>query len=161
MYREIKAEITVAAKIDEVWQAWTTDDGAQTFFAPKSNILADSGGSYELFFDLKAKKGEQGAENMKILAIQPKKMLSFTWNNPPHLASIRNQLTHVTVWFEKMDDSTTKVILHHDGWGSGEIWDQAFDYFTRAWQYIVLARLRYRFKKGPIDWDNPPKLANR
>ena len=44
------------------------------------------------------------------------------------------------------------VTLTHDGWGVGEEWDQAFDYFTNAWRDIVLPRLKRRFALGPIDW---------
>jgi hypothetical protein len=48
----------------------------------------------------------------------------------------------------------TKVRLTHLGWGEGGEWDQAFAYFTQAWQ-VVLGRLAHRFSVGPIDWNNP------
>ncbi len=34
--------------------------------------------------------------------------------------------------------------------------DEAYDYLVRAWSDIVLPRLKYRFEKGPVDWNNPP-----
>ena len=34
---------------------------------------------------------------------------------------------------------------------------RAFEYFERAWGQVVLPRLRYRFERGPIDWDQRPE----
>ena len=49
--------------------------------------------------------------------------------------------------------ASTRVRLHHVGWGDGGEWDQAHGYFTRAWGQ-VLGQLRRRFESGPIDWSD-------
>jgi hypothetical protein len=41
---------------------------------------------------------------------------------------------------------------------AGGEWDQAYEYFQRAWNRVVLPRLKYRFAVGPIDWQHPPDL---
>ncbi len=71
---------------------------------------------------------------------------------------IRGQKTHVSVYFNKIDENNTEVNLIHDGWGDDEEWNKVFDYFDRAWGKIVLPRLKYRFENGPVDWKNPPKF---
>ena len=91
-----------------------------------------------------------------VLAFQPGRMLAFTWNAPPHLPEVRGHMTHVIVRLSEVDPETTRVSLTHDGWGDGGEWDQAFDYFSRAWAKVVLPRLVYRFRTGPVDWKNPP-----
>jgi hypothetical protein len=96
---------------------------------------------------------------MHLLAIQPKQLLSFTWNAPPELPSVRGQMTHVAIRFYPLGEDSTKVTLLHDGWGRGGEWDQAYDYFERAWLKLVLPRLKYRFSVDPLDWDNPPGVA--
>ena len=116
------------------------------------------GGKYEMLFDLEAAPGDQGGEGVIILAIQPPRMLSFTWNAPPEIPDIRAQRTHVTVRLDAVDSNRTRVSLIHDGWGEGAGWDGAYDYFERAWKRVVLPRLRYRFEHGPIDWNHPPDL---
>ncbi|MCJ7716477.1 MAG: SRPBCC domain-containing protein, partial [Anaerolineales bacterium] len=93
--QNISCEITVPAAVPEVWQAWTTEAGVESFFSLKSKIDLRPGGAYEMFFNLKAKQGEQGGEGMIIMAIQPEKMLSFTWNAPPNLLQVRGHMTHV------------------------------------------------------------------
>ena len=79
-------------------------------------------------------------------------MLSFTWNAPPQLPEARKQRTVVILRLQPEGAGATRVRLHHVGWGTGGEWDQAFDYFTRAWPN-VLGNLRKRFVDGqPIDW---------
>ena len=61
----------------------------------------------------------KGADDMRFMALQPKKMISFDWNAPPHLPEARAQRTFVVVRFEPLDEHSTRVTLHHTGWGDG------------------------------------------
>jgi uncharacterized protein YndB with AHSA1/START domain len=158
MIKSIQLEVTIPATRSELWQAWTTEEGVKTFFAPECRIDLRPGGAYELYFNLDAPVGDRGSEGMIILALQPERMLSFTWNAPPSLPSVRGEMTHVVVRFEEIDPKSTEVSLIHDGWGEGGEWDQAYEYFIRAWGEVVFPRLRYRFVNGPVDWNNPPTL---
>lgn len=153
--RIIQCEATVAAPIQAVWDAWTTNEGASTFFAPQANISAQPGGPYEIFFNPDAPKGTRGAEGMLVLAVQEPLFLSFTWNAPPHLPTVRGQYTHVEIRLQSISENSTHVTLEHGGWGTGGEWESAFDYFVRAWGKVVLPRLVQRFESGPIDWNNP------
>jgi uncharacterized protein YndB with AHSA1/START domain len=157
--RVIRDEVVVDATVDEVWEAWTTEAGIRSFFAPACNVNLRVDGLYEILFNPDAPPGERGAEGMRVLAFQPQAMLAFTWNAPPHLSEVRGQLTHVLVRLRGRQDGRTQVTLTHSGWGEGGQWDEAFAYFERAWGHIVLPRLRYRFSEGPVDWSNPPRLA--
>jgi uncharacterized protein YndB with AHSA1/START domain len=156
--RAITGEIVVPANVHDVWQAWVSEAGVLSFFAPACRIDPRPGGAYEILFDLEAAPGQQGGEGMIFLSLQPPRMLSFTWNAPPELPEVRSQLTHVTIWLEPLDDQRTRVTLRHDGWGEGGQWEQAFEYFQRAWLKVVLPRLKYRFVVGPVDWENRPSL---
>lgn len=149
--RSIDKEVEVAASVDQVWDAWTTRDGIRSFFAPDANIDARVGGAFQIYIDPLAEPGLKGADEMRFMALQPKKMISFDWNAPPHLAQARKQRTFVVVRFEPVSDKVTRVTLHHTGWGSGGEWDKAFDYFERAWP-SVLGNLKKRFDGQPQDW---------
>ena len=156
--RAIHLEIEINASISDIWNAWTTKEGIQSFFSPDCFVEFKVGGCYENYFNPDAKVGERGGEGNKILAIQNETMFSFSWNAPPHLPDVRNQRTHVCIRFTKIEKNKTKISLYHDGWGTGGQWDEAFEYFQIAWGKIVLPRLIYRFESGPIDWNNLPKL---
>ncbi len=150
--REIVAEVSVPAPLAEVWAAWTTEEGVRSFFAPECRIALRPGGAYEMFFDLDAEPGNRGGEEMVLLALQPPVMLSFTWNAPPSLPEVRLQRTHVVVRLRETATGETLVTLRHDGWGEGGAWDAAFEYFSRVWGGVVLARLKRRFEVGPVAW---------
>ena len=152
--RAIDKEVVVNATLDQAWEAWTTREGIRSFFAPDAVVEPRVGGAFHIHMDPGGAPGMKGADDMRYMALQPKKMLSFDWNAPPHLTEARAQRTFVVVRFAAVDDKTTRVTLHHTGWGEGGQWDQAFAYFQRAWG-IVLGRLEHRFSKGPIDWEKP------
>ncbi len=149
--RAIDKEVVVAATVDDVWDAWTTRAGIVGFFAPDAIVEARPGGAFHIHFDPYAQAGAKGADDMRFLALQPKRMLSFDWNAPPHLPEARSQRTVVVVRLEPVTEKSTRVRLHHTGWGDGGQWDQAYTYFERAWTN-VLANLGKRFATGPIDW---------
>jgi hypothetical protein len=48
---QVRVEATVAAAVASVWRAWTTSQGAETFFAERANIDLRLGGPYEIFFN--------------------------------------------------------------------------------------------------------------
>ncbi len=169
--RAIDEKVTVKASVDDVWKAWTTSAGIKTFFAPDANVELRVDGPFQIFMNPLAEPGLRGADDMKIIGFQDKKMLSFTWNAPPSLPEARKQRTIVIVRFVARGDSLTDVSIHHIGWGSGSVgggvggsagvsgssegndgeWDKAFDYFGKAWPK-VLANLKKRFDDGPVDW---------
>jgi len=157
--RTVVGQVTVPAGLADVWAAWTTEEGVRSFFAPSCRIELAPDGPYEIFFNPNAPAGQRGGEGLRVLAVQPQKMFSFTWNAPPTLPDVRGQRTHVILRFDEVGPKSTRVTLRHDGWGDGGQWDEAFQYFNRAWNKVVLQRLQYRFEHGPVDWQNPPVLG--
>jgi len=149
--RAIDKTIDVNASVDDVWDAWTSRAGIVSFFAPDAKVDPRVGGAFEIYIDPDAPPGSKGADDMRFMALQPKQMLSFTWNAPPHLPEARAQRTFVVLRFQPIGDKQTRVTLHHVGWGDGGEWDKAYAYFDKAWGG-VLANLKKRFDQGPQDW---------
>lgn len=150
--RAIVKEVVVAASPQQAWDAWTTREGIVSFFAPDARIEPRVGGAFAIYIDPQAEPGKKGADDMRFMALQPPKMLSFDWNAPPSLPEARQQRTFVVVRIEPVADGQTRVTLTHTGWGDGGEWDKAYAYFDRAWGN-VLANLRKRFETGqPMDW---------
>jgi uncharacterized protein YndB with AHSA1/START domain len=149
--RAIDKEVTVPAPIDAVWQAWTTSAGIESFIAPEAVVVAKVGGAFHIHFDPYAEPGMKGADDMRFMALQRPTMLSFDWNAPPSLPEARQQRTFVIVRLADVDGKSTRVTLHHTGWGHGGEWDKTYAYFDRAWS-AVLANLKKRYDDGPLDW---------
>ena len=149
--KAIEKSVIVNASLDEVWQAWTTREGIVSFFAPDAKVEPRVGGAFQVYMDPGAAPGMKGADDMRFLALQPKQMISFDWNAPPHLAEARQQRTFVIVRFAPVTDKSTRVSLHHTGWGEGGEWDKTYAYFNGSWG-AVLGNLQKRFDQGPQDW---------
>jgi uncharacterized protein YndB with AHSA1/START domain len=149
--RAIDKEVIVAAPILAVWQTWTTKAGIESFFAPEAEIEPKVGGAFHIHINPYGEPGTKGADDMRFMALQEPTMLSFDWNAPPSLPEIRKQRTFVVVRLADVDGRSTRVRLHHTGWGDGGEWDKTYAYFDRAWGN-VLANLKKRHESGPVDW---------
>jgi uncharacterized protein YndB with AHSA1/START domain len=154
--RSIEKEVLVPAPVRDVWHAWTTNEGARTFFSAHTNIYAKLGAPYEIYFVPEKPYGKQGCEGCRVHSLVPMKLLAFTWNSPPQFPSIREPNLHTIVYlrFEE-EGGATRLRFSQVGWGEGDEWQQVYEYFEKAWD-SVLGRLRVRFTHGPIDWSNPP-----
>ena len=140
--RLLHKEVRVDAPIEDVWRAWTTEDGLE-FISQKSNVQMEIGGPYEWFLDLEPDEhGKRGGEGAVIHAFLPPEMLAFSWTFPPSIPSLRSSgaTTQVVVRLREVDGGT-QVDFRHFGWQEGEDWDLGYEYFDNAWD-LVLARLK-------------------
>ena len=113
--RAVDKGVVIRATVDEAWAAWTTRSGIVAFFAADARIEPRVGGAFQIHIDPGAPPCPKGAEDLRYLALQPKQMLSFTWNAPPSLRDIRPQRTFVVVRLSPVDAATRRVTLHHTG----------------------------------------------
>ena len=153
MERAISFSIELAAPVRSVWDAWTTPEGIRSFFAPDCNIELKVDGKYEVFFDVEKPYGLMGSEGMRVMAIEPLRMLSFTWNAPPEIPTIRGQRTQVALYFEPLGAEKTKLTLINCGYGTSPDWQKTREYFERAWSKVVLPRLAQYMDGKPQVWD--------
>jgi len=154
--RILALSIEINAPLDSVWSRWTTNSGRAKFFAPSSKMELTTLGYMEILFRPQAPEGQRGAENNRVLAVQDRKMLSFTWDAPPQFPDIRNQRTIVVIRFYKIADNKTLVTAHQMGWGTGKDWDTVYNYFAQAWSGFVLPNLKYSLEVGPVDLTDFP-----
>lgn len=154
--RIISMSIDINAPLDSVWSRWTTDSGRSKFFAPASVMELSTLGLLEIYFSPQSPKGQRGAENNRVMAVQDKQMLSFTWDAPEQFKDIRNQRTMVVIRFYPIEANKTKVTLSQMGWGNGPDWDKTYHYFVKAWSGFVLPNLKYSLEVSPIDWNKIP-----
>jgi uncharacterized protein YndB with AHSA1/START domain/uncharacterized protein YciI len=144
--------VEVAGALAAVWTAWTTGEGARTFFSSNVDIDLRPGGRYEVLFRMESPEGQRGSEDCRVLSYLPNSMLSLEWNAPPDFGELRDQRTIIVIEFQSITPDRTRVRLTHHGWGDGEEWQKLFLYFDRAWTY-VLGNLKKRFDTGPLNWN--------
>lgn len=151
--RTLYHEIVVSAPLEDVWAAWTTTEGVNSFFTPNADVELRVGGKYEMYFDMAAEPGVRGAEGCHVLSFLPMTMLSYEWNAPPSIPNLRNAgvQTWVVMEFEPLEDNRVRIKHTMLGIGEGEDWDKYVAYFDRAWTNVLDA-CKQRFERGPVDW---------
>lgn len=142
--------------LETVWDTWTTAAGVRSFFARGSVVEPRIDGEYSVLFFPDNAAGTRGAEGMRIVAFEPRQRFAVTWNHPPQFSTIKDQRALVEYRFRELEDCGTEVRVKHFGWGQGDEWVKAREYFAGAW-VTVLNRLEYRFQHGPLDWDELPE----
>jgi uncharacterized protein YndB with AHSA1/START domain len=156
--RVLRTEMVLAAPVAQVWDLWTTEKGVTSFFSPGARIEPRVDGAYGIYFNPSAPPGSRGGDGLRIVVFEPNKRLAFTWNAPPDQPYVRAQRTIVYVDLEPAAGDKTRLTFTHTGWGRGQEWDRAYDYFDQAWRTFVLPHLQYRVAHGPIDWSNRPTV---
>lgn len=156
--RAIRKELLVRGRLEEVWNAWTTTEGAMRFFAPRAKIELGILCPYEVYFysDSESPRGSQGSEDCRILSYVPCEMLSFEWSAPPEFPNVRKQkASWIVIQLVRENDGFVRIRLSHLGWEEGDEWNKVHEYFVRAWD-VVLGRLEHVLSTGQqIDWETP------
>lgn len=141
--REVRHERVIPLPRAEVWALWSSTAGITRWLVDEATIELRPGGAYELHFDGDAPRGSRGSETCRVLSFLPGRMLSFTWNAPPHLVRTRPQHTWVVVELADASEGT-RVVVTHTGWPASGLrddpqWEETRAYFDRAWQGVLAA----------------------
>lgn len=126
----------------QAFRYFTHNELVEAFFTVKANVEPRVGGKYELDWDPE-NTPEQSTIGCRITALTESQLLAFDWKGPPPHAQVLNHadpLTHVTLAFIPAEDSpstATAVHILHSGWGSGDAWQAARDYFDQAWIQVL------------------------
>lgn len=146
--RVVRAEVSVAARRSEVWAAWTTRAGLESFLAERARVELAPDGPFEIEFDRGAPAGQRGSEGCRVLSYVPEEVLSVSWNAPPKFGPLREERTFVVIQLRDDGPERTRVTVTQAGFGTGEGWEAVASYFDKAWPF-VLANLAKRFEKPP------------
>lgn len=138
----VYTETYVETDVETVWDDWTTQDGLESFFAPKAIVEGKLGGAYEVWFLPDAPKGQRGAEDGVLLGWQDDsadgtRMIQFTWRMPPYMPEIVDSMTVVQIWMIPTDKDETRVRLFHTGFGDTPKWLEAEQYFETSWRAVL------------------------
>lgn len=139
--RPVVVERYVDAAPREVYRLWTTAEGIAQFLGPTAIVGDGVGGPYEYQFLDDAPDGLRGGEGCRLLALEPDRLVVFTWNSPPGFAT-RGQHTWVVLGLQQMGGGT-RVRLAHWGHGVGAEWDVNREYFGSAWARVLDALEAY------------------
>ncbi|MHA2288239.1 MAG: SRPBCC family protein [Promethearchaeota archaeon] len=137
MQKIIQIEIELNCDVNQAYNFFTINEKLESWLPEKAEVEPKVGGKYELFWDPQNRE-INSTIGCKITSIEKNKFLSFEWKGPEKLQSIMNfcdPLTHVVVIFTPSlyDHKKTLVYLFHTGWRDAPEWQEARNYFEKAW----------------------------
>jgi uncharacterized protein YndB with AHSA1/START domain len=142
--RPLRHEVVVEAPVAEVWAAWTTQRGLESWLARNAKVDLKPGGRYET--NAFGEIGEPGTVEMRVLAFEPERMLALSTSAPPdefpEVAAAEDTWAVVSLY--PVDETSTRVEYTMLGWREGAEWDKARKFFDQADRYL-LEMLRRRF----------------
>ncbi len=142
--RPLVHEAVIEAPIAEVWTAWATERGLESWLAKSAKVNLEPGGRYAT--NGFAEVGKPGTVEMQVIAFDPGHMLAFTTSAPPdafpEVADAED--TWAVVSLSAIDEAHTRVVYSMLGWREGDEWDEARQFFEQANAY-VLSLLEQRF----------------
>lgn len=106
-------EETINASVDEVWAAWTTKAGLQTWMAPIVEVDFRVGGTFQTNYNPQEKIGAPGTIENTIIAYDPKRMLSIKVTKAPAGFPFPNAIKNVwtIIYFSEVSPSSTNVTI--------------------------------------------------
>jgi len=142
--RILRTEAVVPAPVGEVWKAFTTKEGVQSWMVPVAEVVLRLGGTLKTNYNPQAKIGDPGTIVHHILSYEPERMLATRFTAPegaPPAAQVA-QATWVVYRFEPLSAQTTRVTVTMVGWGTGAAWDESYDFFKRGneWEMRQLVK---------------------
>lgn len=134
----------------EAFRLFSTSEGLATWLVGAADVEARTGGKYELFWD-PADRENDSTIGCKVTAMDPDRLLAFEWKGPrqyKHFMNEADPLTHVVVAFSPDADGTV-VHLVHSGWRGTPEWEEARQWFDRAWEQAFMRLQEKTSADGP------------
>ncbi len=142
--KALRFEVVVPASLDEVWTAFTTQAGLQSWLWKDARVDLRPGGDWIVQYTPTATGGGT------IVSLVPRAEVVMRALAPERFPTVRRERTTATFRFEAAG-AATRVTLLQTGWHTGAEWDAAYEYLAKG-NAQLLTQLRERFVSGPIDW---------
>jgi len=142
------SEGVIAAPVDQVWAAWTTTEGLKAWVAPHADITLELDGRMRTNYSPEGRLGDAGTIENRILAFEPRRMLSIRVAKPPENFPFRERVGEMwtILYFEPTADGKTKLRIVGLGFGADET-AQKMRAFFQAGNDYTLTMLQKRFSQ--------------
>jgi uncharacterized protein YndB with AHSA1/START domain len=139
----------VDAPLGQVWKAWATPEGLQSWMAPHARIEMRIGGLMQANYDKDGTLGDAKTIENVVLSFEPERMISIKVSKPPERFPFPTAIKAMwtVIYFEPVDDEHTKVRVVSMGFDESEE-SQKMRAFFRQGNAMTLAALQKQYSKG-------------
>jgi uncharacterized protein YndB with AHSA1/START domain len=145
-------EGVVAAAVGEVWAAFTTGKGQESWLAAHSEVELKVGGRMRTHYDPKGVIGDPKTIENEIICYDPERMLSIKVTKAPEGFLFPNAVKGMwtVIYFEAVSPQTTRVRIVGLGFGDDEESLKMRAFFDRG-NAFTLKKLQERFAPKTSD----------
>jgi len=139
-------EGVVNAPLDQVWAAYTTKAGLESWMAAHAEIELKIGGTMRVRYDPRGTVDDSKAIQNTILSYEPMRMLSFKVTKAPEGFPFPNAIKNMwtVVYFEAQGEKATRVRGVSLGFGNDDESQKMREFFNRG-NAVTLEELQKRF----------------
>jgi uncharacterized protein YndB with AHSA1/START domain len=145
--QEVQDEID--APVEEVWRAFTTKEGIESWMVPMAEIDLRIGGVMRTNYNAAGRLGDPNTITNTILSYDPMRMLSIKATgapaNFPYKKALENMWT--VIYFEPLPSNRTRVRVVGLGYGEDSEAQMMREFFKKG-NAITLEHLKKRFAKS-------------
>lgn len=132
-------EFEIDASVDDVWKAFTTNEGVQSWVAPLADVDLRIGGKWRANYNEDGKLGDESTIENTILCFDPKRMISLKATGFPEgfqFAEAAKE-TWSIFYFSELPDQRTKITIVGLGYNDSEQSQKMRAFFKPANQYSM------------------------
>ena len=146
MDKIIYQSIKLGDTLQNAFKMFTENEHLEKWLTNAADVDPKVGGKYELFW-VPGDMENNNTVGCKVLALNPGKLISFEWKGPPQYRFMNEviPLTHVVVSFIPCEKGT-EIHLIHTGWRDTPEWEEARQWFEKAWMLAFLDLEKYAQK---------------
>lgn len=139
-------EGVVAAPLGDVWKAFTTKEGQESWMVAHSEVELKIGGRMRTHYDPKGTIGDAKTIENTIICYDPERMLSIKVSKAPDGFPFPNAVKNMwtVIYFEEKDPKSTRVRVVGLGFGDDEESKEMRAFFDRG-NAFTLKKLQERF----------------
>jgi uncharacterized protein YndB with AHSA1/START domain len=139
-------EVIVNAPVDQVWAAYTTKAGLESWMVAHAEIELKIGGKMKTQYDPKGTVEDAQAIENTILSYEPMRMLSFKVTKAPQGFPFPNAITKMwtVVYFEAEGEKATRVRGVSLGFRNDDEGKRMREFFSHN-NAVTMERLQKRF----------------
>lgn len=143
--RMVRVETVLRQPPEQVWKWLSTVQGLQCWAAPVVQLDWRIGGSIATSYKAGVAPGGPGSITLGILNYVDNEVLTLKVKlNENFSQRLRAEDGHLqeVIQLQRLPDGGTRIVSSMLGWGKGEEWDKAFNFFIRGneWSYKELAK---------------------
>lgn len=145
----IQITVEIESDVKQAFRMFTVNELLENWLTEKAEVEPKVEGKYELYWDPDNRE-INSTIGCTITGFEQDTFVSFDWKGPVEFQSFMNSadpLTHVIVFFSpsSYNPDKTTIRLFHTGWRKDREWQQARNYFEKAWSQ-ALQELKNKIK---------------